>query len=189
MTDPVLFWYRQDLRVTDLPALHAAAATGCPVIACFILDETAPGDWAPGAASRWWLHHSLAALAGELEELGGRLVLRRGETLPTLMSLLEETGSQTLFCSRQYEPWAIDLERSLHELLSSREITFKRFPGSLLFEPEAITTQDGGPFKVFTPFWRRCCNGTPPATAKEVPDEINWFDGKLASDSLDACKA
>ena len=185
MTSPVIFWFRRDLRLSDLPGLQAAAATGRPLIACYILDELAPGEWAPGAASRWWLHHSLTALAGNVEQLGGRLILRKGETLVELDSLLKETGATALYCSRHYEPWAATLERSVHDALSPRQITFKRFPGSLLFEPEAIATQGGGPFKVFTPFWRKCCSETSPAAPKDAPADINWFDGKLASDTLD----
>ena len=185
MTDTIVFWFRQDLRVADLPGLHAAAATGCRLVACYILDETAPGEWAPGAASRWWLHHSLAALAHDIEKLGGRLVLRRGETRSELTALLEESGARALYCSRQYEPWAANLETSLHNTLAPRGIAFKRFPGCLLFEPEAIATQGGGPFRVFTPFWRKCCSETSPAPPKDSPHKITWFDGPLTSENLE----
>ncbi len=58
---PVLVWLRQDLRLTDNPALIAAAAQGRPIVPVCIRDEASAGDWAPGGASRWWLHHSLVA--------------------------------------------------------------------------------------------------------------------------------
>ncbi|HRI83734.1 MAG TPA: deoxyribodipyrimidine photo-lyase, partial [Opitutaceae bacterium] len=66
MTPPVLLWFRQDLRLQDNPALAAAVARGGPVIPVFILDDAGEGNWAPGGASRWWLHHALAALAASL---------------------------------------------------------------------------------------------------------------------------
>ena len=56
MAPPNLLWFRQDLRLTDNPALRAAAAAG-PVIPVYILDDVSPGSWTMGGASHWWLHH------------------------------------------------------------------------------------------------------------------------------------
>ncbi len=56
-------WFRQDLRLADNPALHAAAAAGRAILPVYVLDEAAAGAWAMGGAHRWWLHHSLEALA------------------------------------------------------------------------------------------------------------------------------
>ena len=78
MTSPIIYWFRQDLRTRDLPGLLAAAATGQPLIACYILDDISPtAEALPGGASRWWLHHSLQALAAELAACGGSLLLRK----------------------------------------------------------------------------------------------------------------
>ena len=106
MTKPIIFWFRQDLRTYDLPGLSAAIATGQPVIACYILDYISPGDWILGGASRWWLHHSLQSLATDVDSLGGRLILRRGEPLNVLTRLLQKTGADAIDGTRQYEPWA-----------------------------------------------------------------------------------
>ena len=32
MPAPIIVWFRQDLRLSDNPALHAAAATGAPLM-------------------------------------------------------------------------------------------------------------------------------------------------------------
>ncbi len=90
MTSPIIFWYRQDLRTHDLPGLAAAAATGRPIIPCYILDDESPAEWKIGAASRWWLHHSLGSLAKDLTHLGGKLILRRGEALEVLNQLAQQ---------------------------------------------------------------------------------------------------
>ncbi|MEJ2532706.1 MAG: deoxyribodipyrimidine photo-lyase [Halioglobus sp.] len=185
MNEPIIFWFRQDLRIHDLPGLRAAVATQRPLIACYILDEMAPGDWVPGGASRWWLHQSLAALNDDLRKMGGRLLLLKGETLSMLQGLLKESGATALYCSRQYEPWAAALEHSVHDAMMEQAVDFRRFPGSLLFEPEAIATQSGGPFKVFTPFWRKCCSETSPASPKDAPENITWCEEELASENLE----
>ena len=162
MTTPIIYWFRQDLRTRDLPGLIAAAATGRPLLACYILDDISPGDARPGEASRWWLHHSLQSLSAELSALGGRLLLRSGAAADVLDRLLRETGATEIFCSRVYQPWATHLEQSLHDKLSPRGVTFRRFAGSLLFDPDRVKNRSGAPFKVFTPFWRHCRSGQLP---------------------------
>ena len=168
MSDPSIFWFRHDLRLTDLPGLAAAAQKG-PVIPVFIFDEQLGGDWAIGGASRWWLHYSLQSLADSLEQLKGRLVIRTGDTANTLAALVDETGATSVYCSRQYQPWADPLERQVKTTLEQQGVFFKRYPGTLLFEPEAITTGSGTPFKVFTPFWRACLKQPDPALPIGVP--------------------
>jgi len=186
MTSPIIYWYRQDLRTHDLPGLAAAAASGQPVIPCYILDDRAPGHWRPGGASRWWLHHSLASLAADLDAMGGRLVLRRGDTLDELERLARETGARQVFCSRMYEPWAVELEQRLHARFTTAGIDFKRHRGVLLHEPETICTQGGNPYKVFTPFWRACLAAGQPAEPVSLPRDTRWSKASVVSDDLRA---
>ena len=85
---PVVVWFRDDLRVSDHPALREAVDSGAPVVAVFVLDESGHGSRPLGAASRWWLHHSLAALAASLEKRGARLVLREGDAEGEIRAVL-----------------------------------------------------------------------------------------------------
>ena len=73
-----LVWFRRDLRLADNPALSAACREHERVLPVFIHapDEEAP--WAPGAASRCRLHHSLTALGEALARKGVPLGIRRG---------------------------------------------------------------------------------------------------------------
>ena len=80
MNAPVILWFRRDLRLADQPALAAAVASGGPVIPIYILDDDTPKHRKMGAASRWWLHHSLTALDADLQALGSRLILRAGKS-------------------------------------------------------------------------------------------------------------
>src|SRR5512147_2112771 len=143
---PILVWFRQDLRCTDNPALVAAAATGRPVVPIFILDEETPGRRQPGAAGRWWLHHSLACLAQSLGALAGRraddfaLVLRTGPSERTLRDVIADTGAASVFSNRCYEPYAIDRDKRIMEALGRNGIEVRRFNASLLFEPWTVET-------------------------------------------------
>jgi len=146
-------WFRQDLRLQDNPALAAAVARGGPVVPVFIWDEAGEGDWAPGAASRWWLHHSLAALDAALRECGLRLVVRRGESGAVLSELIKSTAATAAYWNRRYEPAAIARDTALKASLG---IEAKSFNAALLFEPHTVKNKSGGPFQVFTPYWRHC---------------------------------
>jgi deoxyribodipyrimidine photo-lyase len=153
---PVIYWFRQDLRLHDLPGLRAALAAGGNVLPCYIFDDESPGTWRMGGASRWWLHHSLTALGSEIAALGGELYLARGRPERILANLAAQSGAARICCSRQYEPWARQLEEELHAALERRGVTLQRYGGSLLWEPDTVSNLAGQPFKVFTPFWRKC---------------------------------
>ena len=171
-TAPVIHWFRQDLRLADNPAFHAAAATGQPVIPLYVLDDEAPGGWTIGGASRWWLHHSLDALGKSLSRLGARLVLRSGNTVDVLTHVMREAGATAVHMTRCYEPWAAALERQVADLVTARGGDCRRFGGNLLYEPEAVTTGKGDPFKVFTPFYKSCLAGPPPKPPLAPPKAI-----------------
>src|SRR3954453_8933548 len=103
---PAILWFRNDLRLADHAALHAAIETGRPVLPVFILDDAAPGPWKPGGASRWWLHHSLEALGQALTRLGASLVLRPGDSVTVLSDLVRETGAADVLTGGLADPWA-----------------------------------------------------------------------------------
>jgi len=145
-----IVWFRQDLRIADNPALNAAAARG-PVVPLFILDDVSPGPkWRPGGASRWWLHHSLKALSADL----GALALRRGDPRDLLPEFARKAGASAVFWNRCYEPFAIARDTAIKSALQGQGIEVQSFNAGLLHEPWEIATGSGGPFKVYTPFWR-----------------------------------
>lgn len=177
-SDTTIIWLRNDLRLADHRALAAAVARGGAVIPVFILDEAAAGRWAPGGAARWWLHHSLTALAKSLEAIGSRLILRRGSAGEILTDLVHKLGASQVVCSRRYEPWAIAQEHDVKARLEAAGIALKRFGGVLLVEPENIKTQSGAPYKVYTPFWRALASGleasAPLKAPKSLPPPATW---------------
>jgi deoxyribodipyrimidine photo-lyase len=144
-----IVWFRNDLRLADNPALAEAAARG-PVVPVYIWAPEEEGEWPPGAASRWWLHRSLHALDRSLRACGSQLVVRRGPTDKALASLLRETGAASVVWNRRYEPAAIARDTELKRRLPRAA----SFGAGLLREPWTVATRTGGPYQVFTPFWR-----------------------------------
>jgi deoxyribodipyrimidine photo-lyase len=176
---PTLLWFRQDLRLQDNPALHAALAAGGPVIPVFILDEAGEGDWPWGGAARWWWHHSLGALREDLRARRSGLVLRRGEAARLLPELVRTTGAARVYWNRRYEPDARRRDQSIKAGLRADGVEVRSFNAALLFEPHEISNKSGQPFKVFTPFWRHCL-GLPvaapvaPAATGAWPAPATW---------------
>lgn len=169
---PVIVWFRQDLRVRNHKALSAAVASGAPIVPLYILDDETPGVWKMGAASRWWLHNSLEALAGDIASRGAELILRRGAADVELARIAKDVGASAVYCSRCYEPYAVDLEARLKSKFDASTVTFKRFAGALLREPEEVRTKTGDVYKVYTPFWRALSADFSPAGPFPAPKKI-----------------
>ena len=167
MNQPLLFWFRKDLILTDNTALKVAAETGRPVICTYILDEDSDSPWPPGKASRWWLQESLKSLDLSLQQFQLQLVLRRGDSVEQLSQLIEETGASSIYFSAQYEPSSLALEQRVNLALKD-QIEVKRFKGYLLYEPNENVTAEGKSYKVFTPFYKACLK-KPPAKALPAP--------------------
>lgn len=179
-----LLWFRSDLRLTDNPALAAALAQGAPVAPVFILDDEDAGAWKAGGASRWWLHHSLAGLARDLEQRGSRLILRRGRAEDEIPRLAHELQATSVVWNRRYEPWAVARDERLKSALKSVGVAARSFNAALLAEPWEVMNGKGEPYRVFTPFWKalRARLDLPPASQapQRVPAPAAW----PASDDL-----
>ncbi|MDQ3002921.1 MAG: DNA photolyase family protein [Fibrobacterota bacterium] len=171
MTASTLVWFRQDLRLSDHPALHAALRHG-PVIPLYIYDSEAEGAWAPGGASRWWLHHSLTALDLELRKKGSRLILRRGNSSTVIAEMIRETGAEAVHWNRRYEPAADARDQKLLATLRETGLQARVYNAALLYEPGSILTGTGGPYQVFTPFWRACRAAPQPPPPLPAPPVI-----------------
>jgi deoxyribodipyrimidine photo-lyase len=181
-----IVWFRNDLRLTDNTALHQALLHAESIVHVFIHAPHDAGEWTPGAASRWWLHHSLDALGEEISRRGGKLILRKGSTVGTLRELVTQTSADAVFASRCYEPSAIELETQVRDSLNAIGVATHFFDSNLLISPDLLANSKGQPFKVFTPFWNVLSSvparpPLPPASSISLPTKS--FDS-IALDDL-----
>jgi len=183
-----LVWFRQDLRLDDNPALHAALAAGYAPVPVYVHAPDEEGEWAPGAASQAWLHRSLQALGEDLRARGSRLLLRNGPSDSALSDLIEETGAAAVFWNRKYEPATQPRDAALKKRLLGRGLHVESFNGALLFEPWELTTQQGGPYKVFTPFWRNAQARLRLHATQPAPANLPHVATEFSSESLDALR-
>ncbi|MFN0263679.1 cryptochrome/photolyase family protein [Tepidamorphus sp. 3E244] len=185
---PAIAWLRNDLRLEDNPALAEAARAEGGVVVVYILDEESEGLRAKGSASRWWLHHSLARLSGAIADKGGRLVLRSGNALNHLLDIANKTGAEDIHWNRRYGPGEFDVDTQIKDTLKERDLNPVSHPGNLLVEPWEVKTQEGNPYKVFTPFWRSAREHGWRDTLHAAPREMKDASGDLGSDDLDDWK-
>lgn len=184
-TRSTLVWFRRDLRLADNPALHAALERDEPVIPVYIWAPEEEGAWAPGSASRWWLHQSLAALDASLRSKGSRLIIRHGKSLAILHALIQESRAEAVVWNRGYEPEMMTRDAAVSRSLTEQGIRVDRFNAGLLFEPWTVANKAGNPFQVFTPFWKTCLAlGEPPAPLPQ-PDHVPGPERWPAASSID----
>jgi deoxyribodipyrimidine photo-lyase len=163
---PCLVWFRDDLRLSDHPALHAAAATHRPVICLYILDETSrsSGVRAIGGAARWWLAQSLRSLQKSLGALAVPLVLRKGSAAKIIPDIVGNRGVGDVFWNAVAQAPHQAIEHDVAEALGKAGVNAHTLAGDLLAVPESVRTREGRGLRVFTPFWRRMqALGVPPS--------------------------
>ena len=142
----------------------------------------------PGAASRWWLHHSLKSLGAKLDELGAKLILRSGEPLKNLKFISEKTGARAVYWNRRYEPLIQKRDDKVAREFKKIGLEVKVFKANLLAEPNEIENKSGLPFKVFTPFWRQCLKQLNPLTPLQPPPHFEKHKLELEGHKLSKLK-
>ncbi|GAA0782058.1 deoxyribodipyrimidine photo-lyase [Roseibium denhamense] len=178
-----LVWFRQDLRLADNPALHEAAERG-PILPVYIFEPAEEtGESHPlGGASQWWLHHSLQSLKKRLPGL----VIMKGDARHLIPQMAKDVGAEAVYWNRCYEPKAIQRDTDLKSSLKDDGFEVKSFKASLLFEPWEMETKSGGPFKVYTPFWKSA-QQKPVPEPLAAPDKLDTisYDGGIKITELD----
>ncbi|KRA99837.1 deoxyribodipyrimidine photolyase [Devosia sp. Root685] len=176
-----LVWLRNDLRLSDNPALFAARKSGDRVVALYI-HETDEDVRAPGGAARWWLNRSLESLGQALGTLGISLLVRSGKAATVLDQAIAAEGVQSVHWNRRYAPGEREVDQEIKTGLRERGLNASSYAGNLLAEPWTIATGQGKPYSVFSPYWKtlKDCRIEQPLPAPEK------LDGAVAAKSYDS---
>lgn len=173
MEKVALLWFRQDLRLSDNPALLAAVQHG-KVLPLYIFDEKLAGQYKDGLRSRCWVARSLSVLN---ELLDGKLSIQQGDSYEIIKKIVKKYEITGVFWNHCYEPWRLQQDKKIVEFLVKHEIECQVFHGSLLWDPELIKKGDGDAYKVYTPFYRNgCLQAEPPRRPLSQPRKINCIE-------------
>lgn len=177
-----ILWFRQDLRLSDNPALSYVSQHYKTFIPLYIWDETTP--FQSGSAQKWWLHHSLEALDQSLKETYKiPLFLFRGNPLTLLKKIIQETHAEGLFWNRCYDPHSLERDTKIKSFFK-KDLTVESFNGSVLFEPWEILNKSKKPFRVFTPFYKTCIQHLEPHAPLKRSSSLEGHKTSLKGDAL-----
>ncbi|MEP6483532.1 MAG: deoxyribodipyrimidine photo-lyase [Rudaea sp.] len=165
-------WFRRDLRLQDNPALDVAVRAHERVVLVYIHAPDEEKPWQPGAASRWWLHHSLKALDADLRKRGSMLHLLVGPSSAALGTLIGQTNATAVYWNRLYEPAIMQRDERVERAMEKRGVAVNITNAALLVEPWMPTTKQGNSYQVFTPYWRNVREQLRPQPPCSAPTKI-----------------
>ncbi len=151
-----LVWFRRDLRLQDNPALINAIKACDRVVLLYIHAPQEEAPWKPGAASNWWLHHSLSSLMQAIARKGGRLILEQGESLQVIRKYIRQFDISDVYWNRLYEPAIIARDSIIKQQLKNDGVQCHSYNAALLNEPHTVCNKGGQPYRVFSAYWRNC---------------------------------
>jgi deoxyribodipyrimidine photo-lyase len=151
----IVHWFRRDLRVADNTALAHAARDADRVVPVFLLDDHYARDPNVGPARFRFLHESLEELERALPRCGGRLIVRSGPAARALPELLAETGAEGVYANAEIGPYPEKRDREAAAAVEAAGGKFRLFEDELLVPPDAVATDAGDPYTVYTPFSKK----------------------------------
>ena len=153
--NPVIVWFRRDLRLQDNLAIKHALNTGQPIIPLFIFDPAILKSTRLGVPRLKFMLQALEALNIELQKHQGELLIKHGSPLRVIQELINDSHANALFYNLDYTPYARKRDNKID---TSLDISVCSFHDRLLARPDDIQKNDGDPYRVYTPFknkWRK----------------------------------
>ena len=176
-----VFWFRRDLRLHDNAALYHALKSGYPVLPLFIFDTNILEDLTDRSDARvGFIHQSLQEIRDTLLKQGSDMLVLKGNPESVWKEVLERFDVVKVFTNRDFEPYAVDRDKAVSDMLRQRNIPFHTTKDHVIFECDEVLKSDFTPYTVFTPYKRRWLEKLNSRMSSE-PDEngvnqpVSWF--------------
>jgi deoxyribodipyrimidine photo-lyase len=167
-----IFWFRRDLRLQDNTGLYHALNGPNKIIPIFIFDRNILGELEDKKDRRLqFIHHSLHEVQKILKQKGSSLLVLHGEFEDIWKTLVERLHLETVYTNHDYEPYAIERDRRVSELLKKSGVQFKSFKDQVIFEKDEILKPDDTPYTVYTPYRKRWQETVSAEDLKSYPSE------------------
>ncbi len=148
----VLFWHRRDLRIEDNAGLHKALRSNSNVQPIFIFDTTILDELPKNDQRVLFIYLEIQRLKKEYNALGSDLHVYYGKPMAIFKELIKKENISQVFTNRDYEPYALERDKTIYELLKQHNISFIGAKDHVVFEKDEVLKDDGLPYKVFTPY-------------------------------------
>jgi deoxyribodipyrimidine photo-lyase len=150
-----VFWFRRDLRLEDNAGLYHALQSGWKLLPLFIFDTSILSQLDDKSDRRVdFIHQALTLLQSQLEAMGSSLIVKTGKPLDIFKLLVIDLDVKAVYCNRDYEPYALEREGAIRNLLEKKDIEFHSFKDQVIFEADEVLKSNGEPYTVFTPYSR-----------------------------------
>jgi deoxyribodipyrimidine photo-lyase len=177
MSQRIIYWFRNDLRIHDNEGFYAAVKRSEEVIPVYIFDPrqfamTRFGFRRAGALRTQFLLQSVAALRASLREKGGDLLIRVGEPEKIIAQMAEEYGAEFVYTSKEIAPDETQVESSLSKGLKISNIDIKLFWMNTLNSASALPFTIAKLPATFDAFYEQMINRVSPTPMTPEPDLI-----------------
>ncbi len=151
-----LFWFRRDLRLFDNAGLHFALRDEHPVIPLFIFDTNILDELKDKRDKRVeFIHQALQNIQKQLKAWNSSLLVRTGKPLEIWKQLVSELTIHNVYCNADYEPYAIQRDLKVRDVLHQSGIEFFSFRDQVIFERDDVLKDNGDPYVVYTPYMKK----------------------------------
>ncbi len=151
-----IFWFRRDLRLEDNAGLYYALSGPHPVVPLFIFDRAILDDLENKQDARVeFIHQAVTDLQQELAALGSAIIVRYGQPEEVWAKILEEYSVAAVYTNHDYEPYAMQRDTSIAQLLEQKNIPLHTFKDQVIFEKNEVVKDDSKPYTVFTPYKKK----------------------------------
>ena len=147
-----IFWFRRDLRINDNTALHKALSECDNVQPIFIFDDQIVDELDSDDARITFLYFELEKINQNLNTKDSSIQVFRGEPYQIFSEIINNHGIVNVYINKDYEPYAIERDLKISELLKNSGGQLKSFKDQVIFEENEVVKNDGLPYTVFTPF-------------------------------------
>lgn len=167
-----VFWFRRDLRLQDNAGLYHALKSGFPVQCVFIFDRNILDQLEDKLDRRVsFIHYHLQKINQQLKKNGSRLISLYDTPECAWKSLISQFNIKAVYANHDYEPYAIKRDAAVEKILIANGTAFYTFKDQVIFEKSEVTKDDGSPYTVFTPYWRKYLQLLDDSKIKSYPSE------------------
>ncbi len=155
-----IHWFRRDLRLEDNSALFHTLKNHASVLPLFIFDTDILDRLEDKYDARvTFIYDSILQLQAQLAKQGSTIIVRCGRPLDIWKELIVEFQVEAVHTNHDYEPYAIQRDELIRDLLTANGIPFYTYKDQVIFEKNEVLKNDGMPYTVFTPYSRKWKEG------------------------------
>jgi len=150
-----IFWHRRDLRIHDNAGLYKALKSAFPIQPIFIFDQNILKELPKGDKRVQFIYGYIQKLKNEYAKYGADLMVYYSTPQKVFKQLAESGNVSAVYSNRDYEPYALERDKQVFELLKNHNIDFIGAKDHVIFEKDEVIKDDGKPYTVFTPYSRK----------------------------------